>query len=297
MIPEMPPQPSAKPGFAPSSLIERAAQHLDWTIAFGLRHNSGLEETTTQQPRPDPPGIAWASRLRSSRAGRLLLTFRLCLASVVVAAAAGTGIFLLTHAEGENATAKRALATEAPTKTSEATSLIRGMAMMPPATSTAQTTTLAGQAPTPAPSEWAKLTFGSPLSPPGWPKSEIAATPAKTLEATSTVASPASRNQQTVPTFSAAEIAGLLARGDWLFATGDIASARLLYERAADAGEAQAAVRLGETFDPVYLDGSHPRGLQGDRDMAVFWYRHARDLGASGVASRLKKLEANEGRN
>src|SRR3954447_12338342 len=80
MIPEMPPQRSAKPVFAPSSIIERAAQHLDWTIAFGVRHNSlrGPEGTTNQQPRPDPPGITRASRLRSSCAARcrLLLTFR-----------------------------------------------------------------------------------------------------------------------------------------------------------------------------------------------------------------------------
>ena len=289
MIPEMPPQRSAKPGFAPSSIIERAAQHLDWTIAFGVRHNSlrGLDETTNQQPRPDPPGIPKASR-----------TSRLCLATVAVAAAAGTGIFLLTHAADEKVTAKRAVATEAPIKASEATSLMRGLAMMPPAATTAQTATLAGQAPTPAASEWeAKLTFDSPLSPPGWRKSEVAATPAKTLEATSTVASPAPRNQPTVPTFSGAEIAGLLARGDWLLATGDIAAARLLYERAADAGEARAAVRLGESFDPVYLDGSHVRGLQGNRDMAASWYRRARDLGAIGAASLLKKLEAKEGGN
>jgi hypothetical protein len=146
--------------------------------------------------------------------------------------------------------------------------------------------------------EWeASLTFGPPLSPSGLPKSEVAAPPAKMLEATSTVASPAPRNQPRVPTFSAVEIAGLLARGDWLFATGNVASARLLYERAAGAGEARAAVRLGETFDPVYLNGSHLRGLHGDPEMAVFWYRHARDLGATGVASRLKKLEAKEGRN
>src|SRR5271168_2629396 len=263
-----------------------------------MRHNSlrGLEGTANQQPRPDPPRIARASRLKSTRAGRRRLL--LCLASVVAAAATVPGIFLLTHSAGEKATAKSALATEAPAKASEATSLIRGLTMMPSAASTAQTATLAGQAPIPAASEWeAKLTFGSPLSPPGWRKSEVAATPAKTLEATSNVASPAPRNQPTVPTFSGAEIAGLLARGDWLFATGDVASARLLYERAADAGEARAAVRLGETFDPAYLDGSHLRGLQGDRDMAVLWYRHARDLGATGVASRLKKLEAKEGRN
>jgi len=29
----------------------------------------------------------------------------------------------------------------------------------------------------------------------------------------------------------------------------------------------------------------------------LLWYRHARDLGATEVASRLKKLEAKEGRN
>src|ERR1700719_641482 len=302
MIPEMPPQRNAKLGFAPSSIIERAAQHLDWTVAFGMRHSTlrGVEETTSQRPLPDPPRIARASRLRSSRAGgRLLLTSRLCLASVVVAAAAaGTGIFLLAHSAGEKAAAKNALATEAPAKASEATSLIRGLAMMPPAASTAQTATLAGQAPTPAAWEWeARLIFGPPSSPPVCPKSVVTATPANTVEATSTVASPGPRNQPTVPTLSAAEIAGLLARGDWLFATGDAASARLLYERAADAGEARAAVRLGETFDPVYLDASHRRGLHGDPDMAVLWYRHARDLGATGVASRLKKLEAKEGRN
>ena len=226
-----------------------------------------------------------------------MLTSRLYLASAVVAAAAGTGIFLLTHSAGEKAAAKNTPATEAPAKASEATSLIRGLAM-PPAASTTQTVALAGQAPTPAASEGeANLIFGPPFSPPVWPKSVVTATPANTVEATSTVASPGPRNQPTVPTLSAAEIAGLLARGDWLFATGDVASARLLYERAADAGEARAAVRLGETFDPVYLDASHRRGLHGDPDMAVLWYRHARDLGATEVASRLKKLEAKEGRN
>jgi hypothetical protein len=252
MISEMPPQRNAKPGFASSSIIERAAQHLDWTVAFGMRHNAlrGVEETTSQRPRPDPPRIARALRLRSSRAGkrRLLLTSRLCLASVVVAAAAaGTGIFLLAHSAGEKAAAKNALATEAPAKASEATSLIRGLAMMPPAASTAQTATLAGQAPTPAASEWeTKLIFGPPFSPPVWPKSVVAATPPNKVEATSTVASPGLRNQPTVPSLSAAEIAGLLARGDWLFATGNVASARLFYERAADAGETRAAVRGGD---------------------------------------------------
>jgi hypothetical protein len=206
---------------------------------------------------------------------------------------------LLAHSAGEKAAAKNALATEAPAKASKATSLIRGLAVMPPAAGTAQTATLAGPAPTAAASDWeGQLSLRPPPSSPGGPQPKVATIPAaKTLEAISTFASPALQNQPTVPAFSGAEIAALLARGDWLFATGDVASARLLYERAADAGEARAAVKLGETFDPVYLDYSHLRGLHGDAGTAVFWYRRARDLGATGVASRLERLEAKEGRN
>jgi hypothetical protein len=293
-IPDVRPQHSANPGFGPASTIERAAQRLDWTTVFGMRQNTsrGLGETTNP--------LSQASRLKSSRAGgpRRLLISRLCLASVVVAAAAGTGIFLLTHSADEKTTTKSAHATAAPATADEATSLMRGLAMMPPAASTAQSVTLAGGAPTPvAPEGEPKLILGSPLLPPGWPQPKVAKTPAQTLEATSTFASLAPWNQPIAPAFSRAEIAGLLARGDWMFAKGNIASARLLYERAADAGEARAAVRLGETFDPVYLDGSNLRGMKGDPDTAVFWYRHARDLGATGIVSRLKKLEAKEERN
>ncbi|MBV8335272.1 MAG: hypothetical protein JO358_07490 [Alphaproteobacteria bacterium] len=98
---------------------------------------------------------------------------------------------------------------------------------------------------------------------------------------------PASR-----PAYSGVEVTTLLARGDWLFATGDVDSARLLYERAAQAGDAQGAVRLAQTFDPVFLDRAHLRETRADTGMAVFWYRRARDLGAMGITSRLKSLEA-----
>jgi TPR repeat protein len=76
----------------------------------------------------------------------------------------------------------------------------------------------------------------------------------------------------------AAEIAALVARGDALFARGDVSSARLFYERAADAGEGRAALKLGNTFDPVFLEFAHLR-MQGDPAMAESWYRRARELG------------------
>jgi hypothetical protein len=91
---------------------------------------------------------------------------------------------------------------------------------------------------------------------------------------------------------SAAELAALLARGDVLFSKGDLLAARLFYERAADGGDGQAALKLGETFDPVFLDQAHLRGARGDWSMALAWYRRARDLGVAEAEILLKSLEA-----
>jgi TPR repeat protein len=90
----------------------------------------------------------------------------------------------------------------------------------------------------------------------------------------------------------ALEIAALLARGDALLHKGDLAAARLFYERAADAGDGQAAIRLGETFDPVFLDHAQLRGARGDMGKALAWYRRARDLGAAEAEVLLQGLEA-----
>jgi TPR repeat protein len=84
------------------------------------------------------------------------------------------------------------------------------------------------------------------------------------------------------PRLSASEIAALLSRGDASFAIGDVSSARAFYERAADAGEGRAALRLGHTFDPVFLDFAHLR-MRGDAAMAESWYRRARELGETGA--------------
>ena len=78
---------------------------------------------------------------------------------------------------------------------------------------------------------------------------------------------------------SSADMSVLLMRGDSLFGVGDIASARRFYERAADAGDGQAALRLGESYDPAFLDQAHLRAVRGDSSAALFWYRRARDLG------------------
>jgi hypothetical protein len=86
------------------------------------------------------------------------------------------------------------------------------------------------------------------------------------------------------------EVAALLARGDFLIAKGDVTSARLFYERAAEAGQGQAALRLGESYDPAFLARVHLSGVRGDASAAARWYRRARELGTSGAATLLETL-------
>jgi len=78
---------------------------------------------------------------------------------------------------------------------------------------------------------------------------------------------------------SAAEIAALVACGDALVSQRDIASARLFYERAVEAGDGWAALRMGATFDPAFLGRAGIPGEASNQQEALSWYRRARGLG------------------
>lgn len=90
---------------------------------------------------------------------------------------------------------------------------------------------------------------------------------------------------------SLTETAALVTRGDGFLSNGDIASARLFYERAADAGNGAAALRLGATFDPGFLGRAGIRGIPGEPTQAAFWYRRSSELGEAAAADRLKDLD------
>lgn len=122
--------------------------------------------------------------------------------------------------------------------------------------------------------------------------SAVSAPAAQMPEAPATLTTPVPAALPTGPALSAPEIAALLAQGDAILRKGDLAAARLFYERAADAGDGQAAIRLGETFDPVFLDHAQLRGARGDMGKALAWYRRARDLGAADAEVLLQGLEA-----
>jgi hypothetical protein len=50
-----------------------------------------------------------------------------------------------------------------------------------------------------------------------------------------------------------------MAQGDASFADGEVSVARFYYQQAVDAGDAEGAVRMGETFDPAFLTLGRPR--------------------------------------
>jgi hypothetical protein len=83
----------------------------------------------------------------------------------------------------------------------------------------------------------------------------------------------------------------LIARGDAFLELGDIASARLYYERAADAESGPAALRMGATFDTVFTGRTFFGAFTANSEKALFWYRRARELGVAEAKLRIKALE------
>jgi len=86
------------------------------------------------------------------------------------------------------------------------------------------------------------------------------------------------------------EIAVLIKRGKDLLADGDLAAARLLLRRAAEADSAEGALTLGTTFDPAVLQRLGAIGATADLAKARQWYQRAAELGSSAASQQLAGL-------
>jgi hypothetical protein len=86
------------------------------------------------------------------------------------------------------------------------------------------------------------------------------------------------------------ELATLMNRARLLLAAGDIPSARLLLERAADAQDANAALMLARTYDPEVLGTKDARNVMPDPAMARAWYQKAARFGSTDAQRRLAQL-------
>jgi TPR repeat protein len=76
-----------------------------------------------------------------------------------------------------------------------------------------------------------------------------------------------------------------------LMTYGEVAAARVMFQRAAEAGEGAGAFALAETYDPLVLGGLRLReGIMPDVALARTWYERARDLGSLEARDRISRL-------
>src|SRR5262249_53698466 len=76
------------------------------------------------------------------------------------------------------------------------------------------------------------------------------------------------------------ELQVLLKQGEQFVASGDVVTARVLFQRAAEAGDANGALSLGATYDPIVLARLGVRGISPDVEKARRWYEKAREFGS-----------------
>ena len=79
----------------------------------------------------------------------------------------------------------------------------------------------------------------------------------------------------------------MLKRGQDMIAAGDVAGARLLLVRVSDAGNAEASLTLGGTFDPDVLARLNAVGTRPDMAKARVLYARAAEQGSMEAKRRL----------
>jgi hypothetical protein len=84
--------------------------------------------------------------------------------------------------------------------------------------------------------------------------------------------------------------ASLAESGQRLLREGRIRAARPLLRRATDAGNADAAIALARTFDPVFLPKGNPDRLTANPAEAARWYRRGVRLGRKDVSADLERV-------
>ncbi len=124
-------------------------------------------------------------------------------------------------------------------------------------------------------------------------KPEAPAAPAPVLRPDAPLLRPdAMTPSAAIQPLDAEEVAVLLRRGKDFLASGDIASARLVLRRAANAGDPQAALSLGSSFDPFVLVELGVLGFAPEPARARAWYQRAKELGSAEAARRLERLSS-----
>jgi hypothetical protein len=99
-----------------------------------------------------------------------------------------------------------------------------------------------------------------------------------------------SPRKQPAPTVPNLRDEKLMERAATLLSNGDISGARTVFQYLAARGNAQAAIALAGTYDPVILAPLFIKGLTPDPEKAEIWYKKAEELGSPAAQGRLDAL-------
>ncbi len=167
---------------------------------------------------------------------------------------------------------------------------LRRPTMAAPQTEEAATTNVRRSAAAPLPAAPA-VVAAAPL--PAASVNAIAVTPVPAQTIAPPPAQPAPRpDNRPALRLDSGELEMLVKRGNEFIANGDLAAARLLLRRGAEAGSAEAALALGATFDPVVMQRLGAIGTTPDIAQARQWYQRAAELGSNAALQRLAGLDA-----
>ena len=86
-------------------------------------------------------------------------------------------------------------------------------------------------------------------------------------------------------------IADLIGHGQKMVDVGYLAGARAYFQRATEAGSGDAALLLGATYDPDFIDKIGAHGIRADPKEARAWYERAKQLGVEDAEAKLKALK------
>lgn len=113
-------------------------------------------------------------------------------------------------------------------------------------------------------------------------------------DAVSSAAAPsrASAGASQPPQLPPEEEKAMLERALSILQNGDIAAARLLFQRLAEKGSARGALAMAKTYDPEVLTGMNVFGLVPEPKKAAKWYARAAEMGNEQARERLAKLSA-----
>jgi hypothetical protein len=91
-----------------------------------------------------------------------------------------------------------------------------------------------------------------------------------------------------------ARIDELIAHGRKMVDVGYFPGARAYFQRAAEAGSADAALSVGKTYDPTFIEEIGAQGIKPDVRQARIWYERAKALGNKDADQQLEELTRTE---